>query len=83
MILLFIFMATMVVTGIPTAILFIPWCWLTGNVLPLYKGTRFMLSSSCWMAGVRFHVEGLENACPGTARASSCRTTFPTSTRPR
>ncbi len=54
-------MATMVVTGIPTAILFIPWCWLTGDVLPLYKGTRFMLSSSCWMAGVRFHVEGLEN----------------------
>ncbi len=57
----FLFMATMVVTGIPTAILFIPWCWLTGNVLPLYKGTRFMLSSSCWMAGVRFHTTGLEN----------------------
>ena len=56
----FIFMATMVITGIPTAILFIPWCWLTGNVLPLYKGTRFMLSSSCRMAGVRFRVEGLE-----------------------
>ena len=55
-----IFMATMVITGIPTAILFIPWCWLTGNVLPLYKGTRFMLSSSRWMAGVRFHTEGLE-----------------------
>ncbi len=61
MIFTFLFMATMVITGIPTAILFIPWCWLTGNVLPLYKGTRFMLSSSCWMAGVRFHVEGLEN----------------------
>ena len=59
-----IFMATMVITGIPTAILFIPWCWMTGNVLPLYKGTRFMLSSSCWMAGVRFHTEGLENV-PG------------------
>ena len=56
-----IFMATMVVSGIPTAMLFIPWCWLTGDVLPLYKGTRFMLSSSCWMAGVRFHVTGLEN----------------------
>jgi len=50
----------MVITGIPTAILFIPWCWLTGNVMPLYKGTRFMLSSSCWMAGVRFQTEGLE-----------------------
>ena len=61
MIFYLIFMATMIVTGIPTAILFIPWCALTGNVLPLYKGTRFMLSSSCWMAGVRFHVEGLEN----------------------
>jgi 1-acyl-sn-glycerol-3-phosphate acyltransferase len=55
-----IFLATMVITGIPTAILFIPWCWITGNVLPLYKGTRFMLSSSCWMAGVRFRVEGLD-----------------------
>jgi 1-acyl-sn-glycerol-3-phosphate acyltransferase len=55
-----IFMATMVITGIPTAILFIPWCWLTGNVLPLYKGTRFMLSSSCRMAGVRFRTEGLD-----------------------
>ncbi len=56
----FIFMATLVLPGIPTAGLFIPWCWLTGNVLPLYKGTRFMLHSSCWMAGVRFHVVGLE-----------------------
>ncbi len=56
-----IFITTMVVTGIPTALLFIPWCWLTGNVLPLYKGTRFMLSSSCRLAGVRFHVTGIEN----------------------
>jgi 1-acyl-sn-glycerol-3-phosphate acyltransferase len=54
-------MATMVVTGIPTALLFIPWAWLTGNAWPLYRGTRFMLSSSCWMAGVRFHTEGMEN----------------------
>jgi 1-acyl-sn-glycerol-3-phosphate acyltransferase len=58
MIFFLIFMATMVVTGIPTALLFIPWCALTGDVLPLYKGTRFMLTSSCWMAGVRFRVEG-------------------------
>ena len=56
-----LFLANMIVTGIPSALLFIPWCWITGDVLPLYKGTRFMLSSSCWMAGVRFHVTGLEN----------------------
>jgi 1-acyl-sn-glycerol-3-phosphate acyltransferase len=60
MIFYFIFMATMVVTGIPTALLFIPWCALTGNVLPLYKGTRFMLATSCRLAGVRFQVEGRE-----------------------
>ena len=56
-----IFITTMVVTGIPTALLFIPWCWITGNVLPLYRGTRFMLASSCRLAGVRFHVEGREH----------------------
>jgi 1-acyl-sn-glycerol-3-phosphate acyltransferase len=62
-----LFLATFVVTGIPTALLFIPWCWLTGNVLPLYKGTRFMLASSCWMAGVRFQTQGLENVPTGRA----------------
>ena len=56
-----IFLATMVSTGIPTAVLFIPWCWMTGNVLPLYKGTRFMLATSCRLAGVRFETHGLEN----------------------
>jgi 1-acyl-sn-glycerol-3-phosphate acyltransferase len=63
-----IFVANMVVLGIPSAPLFIPWCWLTGNVLPLYKATRFMLSSSCRLAGVRFQVEGLERI----PRDSSC-----------
>jgi len=55
-----IFITNMVVLGIPSALLFIPWCWMTGNVLPLYKATRFMLSSSCRLAGVRFRVQGLE-----------------------
>jgi 1-acyl-sn-glycerol-3-phosphate acyltransferase len=55
-----IFITNMVVLGIPSAILFIPWCWITGNVLPLYKATRFMLSSSCRLAGVRLRVEGLD-----------------------
>ena len=59
-----IFIFNMVVLGIPSAIVFIPWCWLTGNVLPLYKATRFMLSSSCRLAGVRIHAEGLDGV-PG------------------
>ncbi len=56
-----LFLATMVVTGIPTALLFIPWAWITGNANPLYKGTRFMFSSSCRLSGVRFQVSGIEN----------------------
>jgi 1-acyl-sn-glycerol-3-phosphate acyltransferase len=56
-----VFIANMVITGIPTALMFIPWCWLTGNVLPLYKGTRFMLYSSCRLAGVRFDIKGREH----------------------
>jgi len=55
-----IFITNMVVLGIPSALLFIPWCWITGDVLPLYRATRFMLSSSCRLAGVRFNVEGLD-----------------------
>jgi 1-acyl-sn-glycerol-3-phosphate acyltransferase len=55
-----IFVVNMVVLGIPSAVLFIPWCWITGDVRPLYKATRFMLSSSCWLAGVRVHAEGLD-----------------------
>jgi 1-acyl-sn-glycerol-3-phosphate acyltransferase len=55
-----IFIATMVILGIPSAILFIPWTGITGNVLPLYKATRFMLYSSCRLAGVRFQIDGLE-----------------------
>lgn len=62
-----IFITTMIVTGIPTAALFIPWCWLTGNVTPLYRGTRFMLSSSCRLAGVRFRVEGRDRIPSGRA----------------
>jgi 1-acyl-sn-glycerol-3-phosphate acyltransferase len=60
MIFTLIFVANMVVLGIPSGLLFIPWCWMTGNVLPLYKATRFMLSSSCRLAGVRIHAEGLD-----------------------
>ena len=55
-----VFLLTMIVTGIPTALFFIPWCRITGNVVPLYRGTRFMLASSCRMAGVRIHAVGRE-----------------------
>jgi len=55
-----IFVANMVVLGIPSALLFIPWCWITGDVRPLYKATRFILCSCCRLAGVRIRAEGLD-----------------------
>ncbi len=55
-----IFITTMVVRGFPRQFCSFPGAGCTGNVLPLYKGTRFMLASSCRMAGVRFKTEGRE-----------------------
>jgi 1-acyl-sn-glycerol-3-phosphate acyltransferase len=63
----FLFLANMTILGIPSALIFIPWCRLTGNVLPLYKATRFMLSSSCRIAGVRLRPQGLERIPPDRA----------------
>jgi 1-acyl-sn-glycerol-3-phosphate acyltransferase len=62
-----IFVLNMVVLGIPSALLFIPWCWITGDVEPLYKATRFILRSGCRLAGVRIHAEGLDRIPHGRA----------------
>jgi 1-acyl-sn-glycerol-3-phosphate acyltransferase len=55
-----IFVMNIVVLGIPSALLFIPWCWVTGDPLPLYKAARFIVASGCWLSGVRIHAEGLD-----------------------
>jgi 1-acyl-sn-glycerol-3-phosphate acyltransferase len=63
----FIFVLNLVVMGIPSALIFIPWCWITGDVMPLYKATRFMLRLSCRLAGVQIQVEGLDKIPRGRA----------------
>ena len=82
MIFFLIFMATMVVTGIPTALLFIPWCALTGNVLPLYKGTRFMLAPVAVWPGCASMLKD-STVSRKTGRASLWPTTFLTWTHQR
>ena len=57
----------MVVLGIPAAILFIPWTWITGNVLPLYNATQFMVRTGYRMAGIRVEVTGRERVPANTA----------------
>ena len=57
----------MVVLGIPAAILFIPWTWITGNVLPLYNATQFMVRTGYRLAGIRVEVTGRERVPANTA----------------
>ncbi len=57
-----IFVANMVLLGIPSAILFIPWCWM--SPVTSCRSTRPPASCSlpsCRLAGVRFRVQGLDN----------------------
>jgi 1-acyl-sn-glycerol-3-phosphate acyltransferase len=41
-------------------LIFIPWTLITGNVLPLYKATHWLVRMSYRVAGIRIAVEGRE-----------------------
>jgi 1-acyl-sn-glycerol-3-phosphate acyltransferase len=58
---------TLVVLIPPVGLIFIPWTLITGNVLPLYKATHWLVRSSYRMAGIRIEVEGRERVPVGTA----------------
>lgn len=62
-----VFVTTMVILGVPSAILFIPWTWLTGNVLPLYNATQFMVRTGYLLAGIRVVTEGRDHVPANTA----------------
>ncbi len=60
-------LATMVVLGIPSAVLFIPWAVVTGNVLPLYNAAQAIQRIGLRLAGIRVETDGLERVPPNTA----------------
>lgn len=60
-------LATLVILGIPTAILFIPWSIITGNVLPLYNSTQMIVRVGYFLARIRVEVEGRELIPKNTA----------------
>lgn len=60
-------LVTFVVLGIPTAILFLPWSILTGNVLPLYNATQMIVRVGYFLARIRVEVRGRELIPPNTA----------------
>jgi 1-acyl-sn-glycerol-3-phosphate acyltransferase len=59
--------STFVILGIPTAIIFIPWSIITGNVLPLYNATQMIVRTGYFLARIRIDVKGRELVPPKTA----------------
>jgi 1-acyl-sn-glycerol-3-phosphate acyltransferase len=59
--------STFVILGIPTAIIFIPWSILTGNVLPLYNATQMIVRTGYFLARIRIDVKGRELVPKNTA----------------
>src|ERR1700691_1984079 len=58
---------TIIFLGAPSALLFIPWAAITGNVLPLYKAALAIVRIGYWLVGIRIIVTGQENVPPNTA----------------
>ena len=58
---------TLVVLIPPVGLIFIPWTLITGNVLPLYKATHWLVRTSYRIAGIRIVSEGRQNVPAGKA----------------
>lgn len=52
---------TVLVLGIPAAIVFIPLAMLSGNVMPLYAATCFIVRAGFAVAGIRIRAQGMEH----------------------
>ena len=62
-----VLLATIVVLGAPSALLFIPWAAITGNALPLYNATLAIVRIGYRLIGIRVVVTGQENVPRHTA----------------
>jgi 1-acyl-sn-glycerol-3-phosphate acyltransferase len=58
---------TLVVLGIPAAIIFLPWSMITGNVLPLYNAAQTIVRVGYSLARIRVEVDGRELIPKNTA----------------
>jgi len=67
-------LATMIVLGIPTAIVCIPWAMITGNALPLYNWSQLSFASA--IASLDSHSGDGAGQCPANA-CIFMPTTFP------
>jgi 1-acyl-sn-glycerol-3-phosphate acyltransferase len=60
-------LATLVVLIPIVGLIFIPWTLITGNVVPLYRATNWLVRTAYWVSGIRIAVEGRERVPKGTA----------------
>jgi 1-acyl-sn-glycerol-3-phosphate acyltransferase len=60
-------LATILVLGLPTAVIFIPLAMITGNIMPLYRVSNFIARAALRMAGIRVESAGRELVPPGVA----------------
>ncbi len=56
-----VLLATIVLLGVPAALVYIPWTLLTGNVLPLYRTAMTIARTGLRLAGIRVQITGIEN----------------------
>lgn len=62
-----VMLAVFVVFGLPMAVVCIAWKLLTGNVMPLYWGSMWVVRTGIWLGGIRVQVVGLERVPKGRA----------------
>jgi len=60
-------LATYLVLGLPVALACIPWCMITGDVVPLYRAALWVVRFAFRVAGIPIQVTGLEGVPSGTA----------------
>jgi 1-acyl-sn-glycerol-3-phosphate acyltransferase len=51
---------TYLVFGLPVALFGIPWRMITGNIMPLYRGSMWVVRAGLRAGGIRLEVVGLE-----------------------
>jgi 1-acyl-sn-glycerol-3-phosphate acyltransferase len=62
-----ILLTVMIVLGVPTSIVCLPWAMLTGNALPLYNLSQLIVRIGYRLIGVRIVATGQQNVPPKTA----------------
>lgn len=63
---------TIILLGAPSALVFIPWAAITGNVLPLYTAALTIVRIGYRLVGIRIVTTGLENVPTNTACIFMC-----------